>query len=123
MLMPILWNEPFGIVMAEAMACGTPVIGFRRGAVPEVVAHGETGFVVDTTDEMIAAIDRIAEIARAACRARVETLYSDATIAEAYLAIYARMTERLRNRVGCDADAQRMGSVKDKSLRPDEGRS
>ena len=69
LLMPILWDEPFGIVMAEAMACGAPVVGFRRGAVPEVVAHGETGFVVDTTDEMIAAIDRIAEIARAACRA------------------------------------------------------
>ena len=116
LLMPILWNEPFGIVMAEAMACGAPVIGFRRGAVPEVVAHGETGFVVDTTDEMSAAIDRIAEIARAACRARVETLYSDATVTEAYLKIYARMIERLRNRAGCDADA-RIGSVTDKGLR------
>ena len=54
LLMPILWEEPFGIVMAEAMACGTPVIGFRRGAVPEVVDHGVTGFVVDHVDEMVA---------------------------------------------------------------------
>ena len=56
LLMPILWEEPFGIVMAEAMACGTPVIGFSRGAVPEVVEHGVTGFVADDIDGLVAAV-------------------------------------------------------------------
>ena len=59
LLMPVLWDEPFGIVMAEAMACGTPVIGFRRGAVPEVVEHGVTGFVVDSVEEMVAAVQQM----------------------------------------------------------------
>ena len=53
--MPILWDEPFGIVMAEAMACGTPIIGLRRGAVPEVVEDGVTGFVADDVDGLVAA--------------------------------------------------------------------
>ena len=90
-LMPILWEEPFGIVMAEAMACGTPVIGFARGAVPEVVEHGVTGFVVDDMDGMVAAVGRLGEIDRARCRMRVERLFSDETVTDAYLAIYAEM--------------------------------
>src|SRR5262249_25441911 len=53
LLMPICWEEPFGLVMPEAMACGTPVVAFRRGSVPELIAHGETGFVVDSVDEMV----------------------------------------------------------------------
>ncbi len=96
LLMPISWEEPFGIVMAEAMACGAPVVGFRRGAVPEVVAHGVTGFVVDTLDEMAAAVARLPEIDRAACRARVESLYSDDAVAERYLEIYRDMIARMR---------------------------
>lgn len=91
LLMPILWEEPFGIVMAEAMACGTPVLGFRRGAVPEVVTDGETGWVVDDLDELVAAIGRLDAIDRRACRRRVELHYSAAAIAEAYLGIYAAM--------------------------------
>src|SRR5262245_27936289 len=59
LLMPVLWEEPFGLVMVEAMACGTPVIGLRRGGVPEVVADGATGFVVDTVEEMAAAVRRL----------------------------------------------------------------
>jgi hypothetical protein len=94
--MPILWEEPFGIVMAEAMACGTPVIGLRRGSVPEVVVDGETGFVVDTVEEMAAAVGRIPAISRAACRARVERLYSDAAITEGYLGLYAELIARVR---------------------------
>jgi glycosyltransferase involved in cell wall biosynthesis len=96
LLMPILWEEPFGIVMAEAMACGTPVIGFRRGAVPEVVVDGETGLVVDTVEEMAAAVARLPATSRAACRTRVERLYSDAAITEGYLGIYAQLTGRVR---------------------------
>lgn len=88
LLMPILWNEPFGIVMTEAMACGTPVLGFARGAVPEVVHHGVTGFVESDLDGLVAAVSRLPELDRAACRARVEELYSDKVIVDAYEALY-----------------------------------
>jgi glycosyltransferase involved in cell wall biosynthesis len=93
-LMPILWEEPFGIVMAEAMACGTPVLGLRRGAVPEVVDDAVTGFVVDTVDELVAATDRVHVIDRVACRARVEQFYSDAAIADGYIKVYRQMIAR-----------------------------
>jgi glycosyltransferase involved in cell wall biosynthesis len=96
LLMPILWEEPFGLVMAEAMACGTPVIGFRRGAVPEVVADGETGFVVDTVEEMAAAVGRLPDISRVACRIRAQRLYSDAALTDCNLGIYAQVIARVR---------------------------
>jgi glycosyltransferase involved in cell wall biosynthesis len=88
LLMPIVWEEPFGIVMAEAMACGTPVLGLRRGAVAEVVEHGVTGFVADSVDALIAASGRLHEINRADCRNRVERLFSDDAVVDAYLAVY-----------------------------------
>jgi glycosyltransferase involved in cell wall biosynthesis len=93
-LMPILWEEPFGIVMAEAMACGTPVLGLRRGAVPEIVQDAVTGFVVDTVDELAAATDRVHVIDRAVCRARVEQRYSDAAVADGYIKVYRQMIAR-----------------------------
>jgi len=92
LLMPILWEEPFGIVMAEAMACGTPVLGLARGAVPEVVEHGVTGFVADDIDELCMAVERIDSIDRGACRRRVEEHYSDTAVVAQYLAVYERMT-------------------------------
>jgi glycosyltransferase involved in cell wall biosynthesis len=88
LLMPIDWEEPFGIVMAEAMACGTPVIGTRRGSVPEVVTEGETGFVCDTVGEMAAAVEQIPNLDRAACRRRCETHFSARAITDAYLELY-----------------------------------
>lgn len=88
LLMPILWDEPFGIVMAEAMACGTPVIGLRRGALPEVVEDGVSGFVSDDVEDLIAAVSQINHINRAACRARVAQLYSAEAVVEGYLEIY-----------------------------------
>ena len=91
LLMPILWEEPFGIVMAEAMACGTPVLGLARGAVPEVVEHGVTGFVADGIEGLIAAVERIDTISRSACRARAERLFSDTAVVENYLAVYREM--------------------------------
>lgn len=91
LLMPIRWDEPFGIVMIEAMACGTPVIGLRRGAVPEVVQDGETGFLADDPDGLVAAVGRAAAIGRAACRERVRRLYSAGPVADAYLALYRSM--------------------------------
>jgi glycosyltransferase involved in cell wall biosynthesis len=93
LLMPILWDEPFGIVMIEAMACGTPVLAFNRGAVPEVVEDGVTGFVRADVQELAAAANRLDEIDRMACRARVEKLYSSDRIVETYLGIYRSMSD------------------------------
>lgn len=92
-LMPIVWEEPFGIVMAEAMACGTPVLGFRRGAAPEVVADGVTGFIGDTVDDLVDAVGRLGEIDRAACRKRTEALFSEFSLVEGYLAVYREMLD------------------------------
>lgn len=100
LLMPITWEEPFGIVMAEALACGTPVIGFGRGAVPEVVVDGRTGFVVQTVAEMAAAIDRIGSVQRPLCRTSAETRFSDVAVVEAYEAIYREQIARATPSVG-----------------------
>jgi glycosyltransferase involved in cell wall biosynthesis len=88
LLMPILWDEPFGIVMIEAMACGTAVLGLRCGAVPEVVEDGATGFVRDTLDELVSCVGRIDAIDRGACRTRVERFYSAEAVVDGYLDIY-----------------------------------
>lgn len=87
-LMPILWNEPFGIVMAEAMACGTPVIGFARGSVPEVVKDSVTGFACNTLDEMISAVNNIGSISRLNVRREAEERFSAKIISEEYLKLY-----------------------------------
>ena len=90
LLMPIEWAEPFGIVMAEAMACGTPVIGTRRGSIPEVVKEGRTGFVCEDTQDMVEAVGRIEELSRKACRERCEKHFSDQAIVDAYENLYVR---------------------------------
>jgi glycosyltransferase involved in cell wall biosynthesis len=71
-LFPIQWPEPFGLVMIESLACGTPVIATRHGSVPEVIEHGRTGFIVDTVDEMVEATRHVDEIDPAECRRAVE---------------------------------------------------
>jgi glycosyltransferase involved in cell wall biosynthesis len=91
MLFPIEWDEPFGIVMIEALACGTPVIAARRGAVPEVIQDGVNGFVCDSVAEMAAAVGRLPAVSRAACRATVEARFSSATVADAYERLYRRL--------------------------------
>jgi len=88
LLMPVLWEEPFGIVMVEAMACGTPVIGLDRGAVPEVVEDGVSGFVRPDVDGLVEAVGRIGEIDRRHCRERVERQFSDTVLTENYLSAY-----------------------------------
>jgi glycosyltransferase involved in cell wall biosynthesis len=98
LLMPILWDEPFGIVMAEAMACGTPVIGLNRGSVPEVIEDGKTGFVLDDVQQMITSIPRLRELNRSNCRTRAEQLYSQPAITERYLDLYRDI--RLRRQRG-----------------------
>ncbi len=87
-LMPILWDEPFGIVMAEALACGTPVIGLKRGSVPEVVQDGQTGFVCDSVAEMAAAVNKVERIDRKVCRKIVEERFSDEAVINQYEAVY-----------------------------------
>lgn len=91
LLMPILWEEPFGIVMAEALACGTPVLGLRRGAVPEVVTDGLTGFVRNTSDELVEAVQNLGTIDRVECRRRAQSQFSGEALVRQYLAIYQSM--------------------------------
>jgi glycosyltransferase involved in cell wall biosynthesis len=87
-LMPIQWNEPFGIVMIEAMACGTPVIGFSRGSVPEVVDHGKTGWVCENDDAMVEAVSLIRNIDRENVRSIAENRFSSKVITNQYLDLY-----------------------------------
>lgn len=91
-LMPVTWDEPFGIVMAEALACGTPVIGFKRGAVPEVVTNGFNGFVCDTEAEMEAAINNIGSVSRETCRQVAEQKFSAGVLAKQYEDLYQLAT-------------------------------
>jgi glycosyltransferase involved in cell wall biosynthesis len=88
LLFPIDWPEPFGLVMIEAMACGTPVVAFRRGSAPEVVEDGETGFLVDTLEQAVAAAGRAHLLDREAIRARFDLRFSAAAMARRYLDVY-----------------------------------
>ena len=91
MLMPIEWLEPFPVVLPESLLCGTPVVAFRQGGVPEGIDDGRTGFNVDTIDEMCAAIGRLPEIDRAVCRAEGERRFSGRAITDEYEALYTRL--------------------------------
>lgn len=90
-LFPILWPEPFGIVMIEAMAAGTPVVALRDGSVPEVVRDGVDGFICDDVETILAALERIGEIDPAACRAGVAERFSVEKMAADYASLYARL--------------------------------
>jgi len=94
LLFPIDWPEPFGLVMIEAMACGTPVIAWRNGSVPEVMNDGVTGFVVGSIDEAVAAVGDIMALDRANCRRVFEKRFSASRMAQDYVAIYERMLEQ-----------------------------
>jgi len=88
LLMPIRWDEPFGMVMVEALACGTPVIAFPEGAARELVIDGQTGFLVNNVSEAVQALDRVSEIHRSACRQRVRQLFSIEAMVESYERVY-----------------------------------
>lgn len=96
LLFPINWPEPFGLVMIEAMACGTPVIAYRRGSVPEVIDDGLTGFIVNSLEEAVQAVRRVPELNRASCRKAFEDRFSSKRMADDYLQIYERMSD-MRN--------------------------
>ena len=88
LVFPIQWEEPFGMVMIEAMACGTPVVALRRGAVPEVVSDGVTGILCDDPAELSAAITAARSLSPAACRAHVEGHFDAASMVRGYEAVY-----------------------------------
>ena len=91
LLVPIGWEEPFGLVFTEALACGTPVISFRRGALPEIVEHGRHGFLCHDPSELPAAIKKISLIDRADCRRRVEERFTSSLMFERYEKLYQRL--------------------------------
>jgi glycosyltransferase involved in cell wall biosynthesis len=90
LLFPIDWPEPFGLVMIEAMACGTPVIAFRGGSVAEIIDEGVTGFVVQSIDEAVEAVKKLPEIDRGECRLRFEERFSARRMCKDYIAAYER---------------------------------
>jgi len=90
LLFPIVWDEPFGLVMIEAMACGTPVVALRRGAVPELIVHGQTGIIVDRPDELADGIALARRLDPAVCRKHVETCFTVEVMAAGYEAVYLR---------------------------------
>ena len=94
LLFPIDWEEPFGLVMIEAMACGTPVIAFRRGSVPEVMDHGVTGFVVDTVDEAVLAVEQISTLSRARVRAVFDERFTVQRMAHEYVSTFAKRSAK-----------------------------
>lgn len=91
LLFPISWNEPFGLVVVEAMACGTPVIAFNEGAAPEIILNGKTGYLVQDLDEMVSAVRRVHQIEPIACRQHVETRFDSGRLADDYLSLYERV--------------------------------
>ena len=94
LLFPIDWREPFGLVMIEAMACGTPVVAWRGGSVEEVITEGVSGFVVDTIDDAVAAARRAFSLDRHACRAAFEARFTAERMARDYIALYADLIGR-----------------------------
>ena len=93
LLVPIDWEEPFGLVMIEAMACGTPVIAFRRGSVPEVIDDGVTGFIVDNMEQAIAAAGKVGQLDRQKVRARFEERFTTHRMAQDYVNIYQKLID------------------------------
>ena len=109
------WPEPFGLVMIEAMACGTPVIAFRRGSVPEVLEDGTSGFIVDTLEQAVAAVPRITHLDRAKVRASFERRFTAERMAEDYLKIYELAPG---SEFHAGSSAARQGEVPARSARP-----
>ena len=95
MLVPIQWNEPFGIVFAESLACGTPVISCPRGALPEIVRPGVDGFLINSIEEGCDAVARVGALDRGACRRQAEEHFSAGAVVARYLDLYAKVTARL----------------------------
>jgi glycosyltransferase involved in cell wall biosynthesis len=106
LLVPIDWPEPFGLVMIESMACGTPVIAYNRGSVPEIIDDGMTGFVVEDEISAVAAVDRLAGLDRGAIRKRFETRFTARRMALDYLEAYRSLTAEAEPRIRLVSSAE-----------------
>ncbi len=94
-LFPIDWPEPFGVVLIEAMACGTPIVAWSRGSVPEIVEHGRSGFLVDSLEAAVTAVDRVRYLPRAGVRRAFEERFTSERMADDHLAVYGALVEEL----------------------------
>jgi glycosyltransferase involved in cell wall biosynthesis len=104
LLVPIDWPEPFGLVMIEAMACGTPVIAFNRGSVPEVIDDGLTGFIVEDINGAIGAVDRLGHLSRERIRKRFEERFTARRMAQDYLSVYRSLMDSVAPHLRLVAD-------------------
>jgi glycosyltransferase involved in cell wall biosynthesis len=93
LLVPVDWSEPFGLVMIEAMACGTPVVAFNRGAVPEIVEDGLTGFIVEDETSAVGAIGQLSALSRERVRARFDERFTARRMARECLAVYRKLAD------------------------------
>lgn len=98
-LFPIQWGEPFGLVLIESMACGTPILAFKEGAVPEIVVDGKTGFVVDSLSDLISAVDRIDRIDPRECRRHVQNHFSITSMANKHSEVYHEIVDDYEHKV------------------------
>lgn len=114
LLCPIDWPEPFGLVMIESMACGTPVIAWPCGSVPEIVRNGVNGFIVQSEDEAVAALADIERFDRAACRRAFEERFTADRMASDYLAVYRSLTQP-EQELGALLSARRPDEIRDAS--------
>ena len=110
LLFPVDWPEPFGLSMIEAMACGTPVLAFRCGSVPEIVEDGVTGAIVETMEEAIAALPRVIEIDRKKVRQRFEQRFSATRMANDYVGIYRSLLAKSAQRKQQEVELQPGGN-------------
>jgi glycosyltransferase involved in cell wall biosynthesis len=97
LLFPIDWPEPFGLAMIEAMACGTPVIAYRSGGVPEVMEQGQTGFIVEGLEDAVEAVQRVPELSRKRCREVFEKRFAATRMAHDYVQVFERLIKRKQN--------------------------
>jgi glycosyltransferase involved in cell wall biosynthesis len=97
LVFPIDWPEPFGLVMIEALACGTPILAYRRGSVPEILEDGVTGFVVENLEQAVEAVGKIGSLSRKTCRRVFEERFTVERMARDYLAIYRRLVRHLES--------------------------
>jgi glycosyltransferase involved in cell wall biosynthesis len=118
LLFPVDWPEPFGLSMIEAMACGTPVLAFRCGSVPEIVEHGLTGAIVDTLEEAIAVLPRVIALDRKKVRQRFEQRFSAMRMAKDYVGVYRSLLESSKSASGAEWTQHRSPGNGANTLRP-----